>query len=74
MKTTTYNPSHLEVSLAHALEGLKDEIEKKLPDNEVIKVENKITEDNPSVKFFLLDKDGDPHEIVMKIIQTPDKF
>lgn len=74
MKTTQYNPSTLEVSFAEALEGMKQEIQKKLTDNEIVKVENKITEDNPMVKFFLQDKDGDPHEIVLKIIQTPDKF
>lgn len=74
MKTTSYNPSKLEVALAQTLEDLKDEIQKKLPDNEIIKIENKIKEDNPLVKFYLLDKDGDPHEIVVKVIQTPDRF
>lgn len=74
MKTTQYNPSTLEVSFAETFEDLKEEIQKKIPGNEIIKIENKIAEDNPMVKFFLLDKDGDPHEIVLKIIQTPDKF
>lgn len=74
MKTTSYNPSNLEVSFAHAIEDLKSQIEKLIPDNEIIKIENKIKADNPLVKFYLLDKDGDPHEIVLKIIQTPDTF
>ena len=74
MKTIQYNPSPLEVSLARAIEDLQDQIEKQLPDNDIIKVENRITEDNPIIKFYLLDKDGDPHEIVLKVIQTPDKF
>jgi len=74
MKTTTYNPSDLEVAFAQALEDLRENIEKHLPDNEIIKIENKIKEDNPLVKFYLLDKDGDPHEIVLKVIQTPDRF
>ncbi|MEM1405726.1 MAG: hypothetical protein AAGG59_03045 [Bacteroidota bacterium] len=74
MKTTQYNPSSLEVAFAQAIEDLKSHIEKKLPDNEVIKIENKISADNPTVKFYLLDKDGDPHEVVLKIIQSPDKF
>lgn len=74
MKTQKYNPSNLEVAFAQALEDLKEDIQKKLPDNEIIKIENKIKEDNPLVKFFLLDKDGDPHEIVIKVIQTPDRF
>jgi hypothetical protein len=26
------------------------------------------------VKFSLLDKDGDPHEVVIRVIQIPDKF
>lgn len=74
MKTQEYNPSKLEVAFAHALEDLQKQIEKKLPDNEVIKVENAVTEDNPMVKFYLLDDDGDPHELVIKIIQPADKF
>ncbi|MEP2774256.1 MAG: hypothetical protein ABJH05_19015 [Fulvivirga sp.] len=74
MKTSSYNPSDLEVAFAQALEDLKDDIQKRLPDNEIIKIENKIKEDNPLVKFYLLDKDGDPHEIVIKVIQTPDRF
>jgi len=74
MKTVKYNPSDLEVAFAQALEDLKDEIQKKLPDNEIIKIENRIKEDNPLVKFYLLDKDGDPHEMAIKVIQTPDRF
>jgi len=74
MKTQDYNPSKLEVAFAHAIEDLQTQIEKHLPDNEIIKVENKIAADNPLVKFYLLDQDGDPHELVIKVIQTPDKF
>jgi hypothetical protein len=74
MKTTSYNPSPLEVDFANVIHELQDKIETSLTDNEIIKVENNITHDNPTVKFFLLDKDGDPHEIVLKIIQVPDKF
>ncbi|QSE96034.1 hypothetical protein [Fulvivirga lutea] len=74
MKTTNYNPSNLEVQFARAIEDLQEQIEKHLPDNDIISIENRISEDNPLVKFYLLDKDGDPHEMVIKIIQTPDKF
>lgn len=74
MKTKDYNPSKLEVAFARAIEDLKDQIEKHLPNNEVINVENKISADNPLVKFYLLDSDGDPHELVIKVIQSPDKF
>jgi hypothetical protein len=74
MKTTSYNPSPLEVNFANALLSLQKELEKHLPDNQVIHVESNIRRDNPMVKFSLLDKDGDPHEIVVRIIQIPDKF
>ena len=74
MKTTQYNPSQLEVNFARAIEDLQGQIEKHLPNNQIIKVENKISADNPLVKFYLLDNDGDPHELVIKVIQTPDKF
>ena len=74
MKTTTYNPSPLEVEFANVINQLQDKIEHNLSENEIIKVENNINKDNPMLKFFLLDKDGDPHEIVLKIIQIPDKF
>ena len=74
MKTSSYNPSPLEVDLANALFILQTEIQKHLQDNEIIHVETNINRDNPMVKFNLLDKDGDPHEIVVRIVQIPDKF
>jgi hypothetical protein len=74
MKTSSYNPSPLEVDMANALFIVQKEIEKHLQDNEVINVETNINRDNPMVKFSLLDKDGDPHEIVVRIVQIPDKF
>jgi hypothetical protein len=74
MKTSAYNPSPLEVDLANALIILQKEIQKHLQDNTVIHVESNINRDNPMVKFSLEDKDGDPHEIVIRIIQIPDKF
>jgi hypothetical protein len=74
MKTSSYNPSALEVDFANALYVLQKEIEKNLHDNQVIHVESQIRRDNPMVKFSLLDKDGDPHEVVVRIIQIPDKF
>ena len=74
MKTVSYNPSPLEVDFANVIHQLQDKIEANLIDNEIIKVENNINDDNPTLKFFMLDKDGDPHELVIKIIQVPDKF
>lgn len=74
MKTISYNPSPFEVDFAETLEALKNEIEKKLDGITIEKIENEITADNPLIRFHVKDKDGDPHEIVIKIIQKPDKF
>ena len=74
MKTTTYNPSPIEVDFANALFILQKEIQKHLQHNEIVNVETRMSHDNPSIKFSLLDKDGDPHEIVIRVIQIPDKF
>ena len=74
MKTDSYNPSPLEVDMANALFLLQKEIEKHLQNNEIVHVESNINRDNPMVRFNLLDKDGDPHEIVVRIVQIPDKF
>lgn len=74
MKTDSYNPSPLEVDMANALFLLQKEIEKHLQNNTIVHVESNLKRDNPMVKFNLLDKDGDPHEIVVRIVQIPDKF
>lgn len=74
MKTPTYNPSPLEVNLADALYSLQHEIQKRLPDNEIVDMKCETNTENPLVRFHLLDNDGDPHEIIVRIIQIPDKF
>lgn len=74
MKTSSYNPSSLEVDFANALQIIQKEIEKHLQNNKITNVENHLRKDNPMVKFSLVDKDGDPHEIVVRIIQIPDKL
>ncbi len=74
MKTTTYNPSSLELDFANALYLLQKDIEKHLQDIQIIDVETQLNKDNPSVKFSLLDKDGDPHEMVIRVIQIPDRY
>ncbi len=74
MKTISYNPSALEVLFAGALDHLKDQISDHLAGNQIIKVQQQQTNDNPMVKFSIIDADGDPHEIVIRIIQIPDKF
>jgi hypothetical protein len=74
MKTSTYNPSSLEIDFVNALHILQPQLEQHLKDNKIVNVESNMNRDNPMVKFSLLDKDGDPHEIVVRIIQIPDKF
>lgn len=74
MKTSTYNPSPLEVDFANALVTLQTELEKKLHDNKIVKVESQLVRDNPMIRFNVVDKDGDAHEVVVRIIQIPDKF
>ncbi len=74
MKTTSYNPSELEVEMAKIIHELHDQLNKKFRNNQVINIETNTETDNPIVKLQLLDADGDPHELVLKIIQTPDKF
>ena len=74
MKTENYNPSQLEVEFSYGLTEIKGEIEKYLTHNKIVGVENKIKEDNPMLLFHLVDSDGDPHEIVVQVIQRPDKF
>ena len=74
MKTTTYNPSPLEVDFANALHILQEQIQKHLQGNKIVNVESNLNRDNPMVKFSMVDTDGDPHEVVIRIIQIPDKF
>jgi hypothetical protein len=61
-----YNPSSLEIDFANALQILRDEVPKHLLNNEITHVENNLRKDNPIQHG---DKDGDPHEIVVRIIQ-----
>lgn len=74
MKTVYYNPSELETEFANALERLREQLQQHLISNRITHVENRNVHDNPLVKFSLVDADGDPHEIVVRIIQVPDKF
>ena len=73
MKTTTYNPSAIEIELAKALVILQKEIEQKLDAKQITKISPDLSQDNPAVKISLTDKDGDAHEVVLKIVQLPDK-
>lgn len=74
MITKQYNPSQLEVEIAQAIQALSGEIESKLNGFKITGIDDKIMEDNPMLKVHIEDSDGDPHEIVLKIIQKPDQF
>ncbi len=69
MKTTVYNPSHLEIEFAEVLKNLRSDIEAKLKGNEITDILINTNKDNPDLVFKLVDKDGDHHELVVKIIQ-----
>ncbi len=73
MKTTLYNPSNIELEFANAIKGLIPEIEEKLSTNKILDVKTTIDVDNPFLVFSLEDGDGDKHELVLKLIQRPDK-
>jgi hypothetical protein len=72
MKTTAYNPSPLETEFARVLISLQQEIEKILVDKTITHSSTDLSQDNPTVRFHLLDKEGDRHVIMVKIVQTPD--
>ena len=74
MKTTSYNPSKIEVALADALSEMGEEISAKMSDLTIQEIDIKTKEDNPSLVLRLTDEDNDPHEVVIKIIQRPDNF
>lgn len=74
MRTEHYNPSQLEVEFSYGLIEIKEQLQKFLSKNRIVSVENKITKDNPMLLFHLVDEDGDPHEIVVKVIQRADNF
>ncbi len=75
MKTHNYNPSTFEVKLASAIVACKDQIQQKLGnDFKIVDTDDRMERDNPMVIFHLEDNDGDPHEVVIKIIQRPDQI
>ena len=74
MKTESYNPSTIEVELALVLSKLKSELESGLSDNKIEEISASTKLDNPQVLIKTKDSDGDPHEVVLRVIQRPDKF
>jgi len=73
MKTNSYNPSPLELEFAETIANLTKELSEGLTTNKVVETSTK-SGDNPTVFIRTVDDDGDPHEIVLKVIQRPDKF
>lgn len=73
MKTTSYNPSTLEVEIAQIIEKFKDQISAELPDRRIISIEHDLEMDNPIVSLTIQDDDGDLHKMVIKLIQKPDE-
>lgn len=74
MKTQNYNPSIFEVNLASAIMACKEEIQKNLTDMKIVEASEDLNRDNPLIIFQLEDKDGDQHEVVLKVIQRPDQL
>ena len=74
MKTTSYNPSALEVEMAEIIENMKDQINHKLKDRLIVSIEHDLEMDNPQLYFKIEDDDGDKHELSLKLIQKPDDF
>ena len=72
MKTTVYNPSAIETEIAQAIVSLQKEIEKQLKDKHISKAIADLNQDNPTVKFTIVDNDGDHHEVTIKVVQAPD--
>jgi hypothetical protein len=72
MKTAHYNPSTIEVEFARIISELKDVIQEKAPQYQIIEVKNNSRLDNPHLVFTLVDGDGDRHELLMQFIQRAD--
>ncbi|WKN44371.1 hypothetical protein [Tunicatimonas pelagia] len=72
MKTQNYNPSPWEQTFAQIITDLKDTIQNQLSEAKIVDVHTELEVDNPSVRFNLEDSDGDPHEIVVRVIERID--
>jgi hypothetical protein len=74
MKTLDYNPSLLEVEFAKVISEMTSQIQQKMSDVSIVKVEENLKLDNPRLKFTLKDQDGDVHNVVVHVIQSMDSF
>jgi len=69
---TLYNRAPLEVDFANALFILQKKF--KTTCRQRGHLWKAISSRHPDGEVHLLDRDGDPHEIVVRIVQIPDKF
>lgn len=75
MKTDNYNPSVFEVRLAKAIMACTEQLQQHMgEDLNIVDTVEHYQIDNPMVTLHVTDKDGDLHELVIKVIQRPDKF
>lgn len=68
MKTSSFNPSPIELEFAQAIKDLQEEIQKKIS-SKITDIQKNLNADNPTLVFKLEDNDGDKHEVVIKFIQ-----
>ena len=74
MRTDNYNPSVFEVKLAKAIMASTKQLQEHL--GEGLRIVDSVEHyqiDNPMITLHLEDSDGDMHELVIKVIQRPDK-
>ncbi len=72
MITKSYNPSPLEIEMADILKKLQSHINEHLSYSYIENMKINKDKDNPDILIRLKDNDGDPHELVLKIIQRAD--
>ncbi len=70
MKTTTYNPSPLEVKITNCIGENKEELNRKINGWSITHIEQKIDADNPALRIHVKDDDGDEHLLVINLMQN----
>ena len=73
MKTTTYNPSKLELEFCQAIQDLIPTLSEKMPEYKIAVQQVRNNLDNPFLDLMVTDADGDEHEIVIKFVQRADR-
>ena len=72
MITKDYNPSEIEVRFARVLADLGNIIAGKMAPLKLENIEEDSNRDNPHVRFYFSDQEGDLHEVLCRVIQKPD--